>query len=416
MNFATCPGVRPLLVAVAAAVLAAGASAETIKVAFIDPFSGPAGILSKVGINEFRVAEMAYRSQPGADGNTLEFVEFDNKANPQETTLQFKAAVDQGYRYVTQGIGSGASAALLDAVNKHNERNPGKEVVFINWAGNDPDLTNSKCSFWQFRMDSNSDMKLEALTTFMARNAAIKKVYLINQNYATGQAVSKQAKEYLARKRTDMQIVGDDLVPLGQVKDFAPYAAKIKATGADTILTSNYGTDLSLLIKAARESDLKVDFYTLNANAFGAPSAIGANGADRVKLIAYYHQNIEGFPGKDLVETLKKQHDQDFMALGTITAVTMLHQGFKDAKSTDPVKVAFAMEGSKFKTLTGEVEMRKSDHQMQQPLYIASWTKTDGKTVRYDQEGTGYGWKTEEKLDTHVSAQPTSCQMKRPSR
>jgi len=398
----------------AAVALVTGAHAENVKVAFIDPFSGPVGILSKVAINEFRVAEDLYRQQPGADKHTLEFVEFDNKASPPETALQFKAAVDQGFRYVTQGIGSGASAALIDAVAKHNERNPGKEVVYIGWAANDPDLTNSKCSFWHFRMDSNSDMKLEGLTTFMAKQAGIKKVYLMNQNYATGQAVSKRAKEYLQRKRPEIQIVGDDLVPLNQVKDFAPYVAKIRATGADTILTSNYGTDLSLLIKAAREADLKVDFYTLNANAFGAPAAIGANGVDRVKLVAYYHQNIDGFPGKEHVEALKKKHDQDYMALAAASAVTMLHLGFKDAKSIDPVKVAFAMEGMKFKALTGDVEMRKSDHQMQQPLYIATWTKVNGKDVKYDQESTGYGWRTEQKLDTYVSAQPTSCEMKRP--
>jgi branched-chain amino acid transport system substrate-binding protein len=413
MAIHSCKSLRPL---VAAALLVASvAHAENVRIAFIDPFSGPVGILSQVAGNEFRIAEEAYRAQPGADKNTLEFVQFDNKANPQETTLQFKAAVDQGFRYVTQGIGSGASAALLDAVNKHNERNPGQEVVFINWAAGDPDLTNSKCSFWQFRMDSNTDMKLEGLTSYMAKNPAIKKVYLINENYATGQAFARGAKEYLARKRPDIQIVGDDMVALSQVKDFAPYAAKIKASGADTVLTSNFGTDLSLLIKSARESDLKVDFYTLNANAFGAPSAIGANGVDRVKLIAYYHQNVEGFPGKELVEALKKQNDQDFMALAAASTVTMLHQAFKESKSTDPVKVAFAMEGMRFKALTGDVEMRKSDHQMQQPLYIATWTKVNGKDVKYDQESTGYGWKTDQKLDTYVAAQPTTCDMKRPA-
>ena len=40
------------------------------------------------------------------------------------------------------------------------------------------------------------------------------------------------------------------------------------------------------------------------------------------------------------------------------------------AKTTDPVKVAAAMEGLKFKSFNGEVEMRKTDHQLQQPLYI----------------------------------------------
>jgi branched-chain amino acid transport system substrate-binding protein len=78
--------------------------------------------------------------------------------------------------------------------------------------------------------------------------------------------------------------------------------------------------------------------------------------------------------------------------------------------------VAFDLEGMKVKSLNGEVEMRKTDHQLQQPLYVATWTKVNGKTVRFDQENTGYGWKTDEKIDTYVATQPTSCQMKRPGK
>lgn len=406
-----------LALAATASFITGIAHAENVKVAYIDPVSGSLGLIGQYGLDAFRAAERVYRQRKDSDkNNTLEFVAFDNKANPQETIQQFKAAVDQGFRYVAQGVGSGASSALMDAVNKHNERNPGKEVVYIGWAAADPALTNEKCSFWHFRMDSHSEMKMEGLTTYMAKEPKIKKLYLINQNYAMGQAVSKLAKEYLKRKRPDLQIVGDDLVPLGQVKDFSSYVAKIKASGADTILTSSFGTDLSLLIKAGREADLQVDYYTLNANAAGAPSAIGAAGADRVKLLAYYHPNIEGFPGKDMTEVMNKQYDKDFLQLAATSSVTMLHQAFKDAKSTDSVKAAFAMEGMKFKALTGDVEMRKSDHQMQQPLYIATWTKINGKDVKYDQEKTGYGWKTDQKLDTYVSSQPTSCEMKRPAR
>jgi branched-chain amino acid transport system substrate-binding protein len=70
----------------------------------------------------------------------------------------------------------------------------------------------------------------------------------------------------------------------------------------------------------------------------------------------------------------------------------------------------------KVKSLNGEVEMRKSDHQLLQPLYVSTWVKTNGKNVKYDQENTGYGWKNEQRIESFVSAQPTSCQMKRPAK
>ena len=187
----------------------------------------------------------------------FEIIGIDNKLSPQETSNALRSAIDQGVRYVVQGNGSGAGAGHHRRVEKHNERNPGKEVVYLNYAAVDPDLTNSKCSYWHFRLDADTSMKMEALTTFMKDQPDVKKVYLINQNYSHGQQVAKYAKENLARKRPDIQIVGDDLHPLAQVRDFAPYVAKIKAAGADTVITGNWGSDLALLIKAANDAGLK---------------------------------------------------------------------------------------------------------------------------------------------------------------
>jgi branched-chain amino acid transport system substrate-binding protein len=199
------------------------------------------------------------------------------------------------------------------------------------------------------------------------------------------------------------------------VKDFSPYIAKIKASGADTVVTGNWGADLALLIKAAKDADLKADFYTYYASTTGVPTAMGSAGVDRVKYVGYWNVNNDGFVGKEIVEGFKKKYNDDYYTMATYTGIAMLAKAFNDVKTTDPVKVAYAMEGIKVNSLNGEVEMRKSDHQVQQPLYIATWVKTNGKDVKYDQENTGYGWKTDQKIDAFVAAQPTSCQMKRPS-
>jgi branched-chain amino acid transport system substrate-binding protein len=409
---------RPLVLAssVAAVFAAPVAFAENVKVALIETMSGA---FAPIGQNQLRSYQMfaeTANKEKWAGNNTIEFVAFDNKGSPQESLTQLKAAIDQGYRYIAQGNGSGVALALIDAINKHNERNPGKEVVFFNHSAIDPDLTNSKCSFWHFRFDANSDMKMEALTGFMARDKNIRKVYIIGQNYAHGHQVTRAAKEYLKRKRPDIQIVGDDLHPIAQVKDFSPYVAKIKASGADTVITGNWGADLALLIKAAKDADLKANFYTYYGATTGVPTAMGAAGADHVKYVGNWNVNNETYSGKEIVEAFKKKYNDDFYVMQTHPVVTMLAKAIKETNSTDPVKVAFAMEGMKVKSLNGEVEMRKADHQLQQPLYIATWVKTNGKDVRFDQENTGYGWKTNQKVDAFVAAQPTSCEMKRPAR
>jgi len=400
---------------VVAALCAPLSFAETIKVAFIDPLSGPFAPVGQGLLRSFQMVAEVGNREKWSPGHTFEVTGFDNKASPQESLTVLKTAIDQGFRYVVQGNGSGAAGALIDAINKHNERNPGKEVVFLNYAAVDPDLTNSKCSFWHFRTDANSDMKMEALTSYLAKDKNIKKIYIIGQNYAHGHQVTRAAKEYLKRKRPDIEIVGDDLHPIGSVKDFSPYVAKINASGADTVITGNWGSDLALLIKAARESDLKANFYTYYAYTTGVPTVMGATGVDRVKYVGTWNVNNETYSGKDLIEAFKKKYNDDYYAVTTYSALQLLGKGVVQAKSTDPIKVAFAMEGQKFKTLNGDVEMRKSDHQLQQPLYVATWVKANNKDVKFDQENTGYGWRTDQKIDAFVASQPTSCAMKRPS-
>jgi branched-chain amino acid transport system substrate-binding protein len=401
-----------------AASLALGASVafaqkgETVKIAWIDPLTG---LMAPVGQNQIKsfqfVAEHFNKSNPA--GVKFEMVPFDNKLSPQESTNLVKAAIDQGIRYIVQGNGSGAALAIIDAVAKHNERNPGKEVVYLNYAAVDPDLTNSKCNYWHFRLDADTSMKMEALTTYMKDQKDVQKVYLINQNYAHGQQVSRYAKENLARKRPDVQIVGDDLHPLAQVRDFAPYVAKIKASGADTIITGNWGSDLTLLIKAANDAGLNAKFYTYYAVVTGTPTAMGAGAEGRVYSIGVLNHHDTGIARK-LMNEFKAKFNDDWYTGQTYHAFALLSNAMAKAKSTDPVKVAAAMEGLSFRSFNGEVTMRASDHQMQQPLFMAVWKKAGPPPADYSIENTGYNFAPVRTFEPYVSSTPTSCQMKRP--
>ena len=384
---------------------------QTVKIGFIDPLSGP---FANVGQNQLKSWQFMAEefNKKNAAGVKFEFVAFDNKGSPQESLTVLKAAIDQGIRYVTQGNGSGAAGAISDAVSKHNERNPGKEVVYLNYAAVDPDLTGSKCSFWHFRLDADTSMKMEALTSFMKDQPEIKKVYLINQNYAHGQQVSRFFKDTIARKRPDVQITGDDLHPLGQVKDFAPYVAKIKASGADSVVTGNWGQDLTLLIKAAKDAGLNANFYTYYAAVSGTPTAMAAGVGGKVRAVAIGHNSVPGIAAR-LQDQYKAKFNDDWYTLQTYSGLALLSAGMAKAKSTDPVAVAKAMSGIKFQGLTGELEMRKTDHQLQQPMFISEWRKADAKNP-YSIENTGFNFQEVRAIPAYVASTPTSCQMKAP--
>ena len=403
-------------VAASAVLLLAGAAfaqkGETVKMVRIDPLTG---LLGPVGVSQSKGYQFFAEKFSGAGnpaGVKFEVTFIDNKLSPAESLNALKAAIDQGARYIIQGNGSSVALALVDAINKHNERNPGKEVLYLNDSAVDPDLTNSKCSYWHFRFDADTSMKMEAMSSFMAEQKDIKKVYILGQNYSHGVQVAKYAKESLARKRPDIQIVGEDLHPLAQVRDFAPYIAKIKASGADTVITGNWGSDLSLLIKAANENGYNGKFFTYYAGVTGTPTALGTNGAGRVYQIAYNHYNMGGQMDKWMTE-FKAKYNDDFYTGSTIRIFETLGAAMAKAKSTDPVKVAAALEGIKVKSFNGEVEIRKADHQLQQPLYMSVWQKAD-KKYPYSPENTGMTLAPLKEYPNYVSSTPTSCQMKRP--
>ncbi len=396
------------------AALPAGA-ADTVKIAFIDVLSGPFARTGEGSLAQLRevVSQINAKAAPGEV--KFEVVPFDGKGTPQESVTVLKAATDQGIRYITQGGGSGVAFALSEALNKLAEREPDKATLYLNYSAMDPGLTNDRCSFWHFRFYPTSEMKIEALTTYFQKSRPdIKKVFLLNQNYTHGQQVSKASREYLARKRADIQIVGDDFIPIAQVRDFAPQIAKIRASGADTVITSNWGSDLTLLFKAARESGLNINFFTMNANNPGTPQAMGPWGDGKVGVIWNWGHNAPTPELEKIYVAYKQKTNEDFIFAAHWNSMQMLKTAMRETKSTDPKKVAFALEGMKYKSPVGDIEMRKTDHQLQAPLFLGLWAKQGTKGVKYEAEGTGYGFRSEQVWDSYISAQPTSCQMKRP--
>jgi len=396
--------------------LASGAARAQIKVAYIDPLSGLMAATGDHGLRELQFAAEEINAKGGVLGQKLEIVAMDNKLSPQESASLLNRAVDEGIHYVTQGNGSSVAAALIDAINKNNARQPEKSVLFLNYAAVDPDFTNSKCSYWHFRFDANSDMKLQAITSAMVSDPKIKKVYIIGQDYSFGHQVSKTAKELLKEMLPKVEVVGDEFHPLAKVKDFSPYVAKIKASGADTVITGNWGSDLALLIRAARDAGLEVTFYTFYAGVVGSPTAIGEAGIDRVKVVSYYGPNPSA-EGLKHIEAFKKKHKptDDPYTVAMVYELEMLAQAMKAANSTEPAKVAKAMEGMKMKGFYGEIEMRAADHQLIQPLFVATFAKVDGKKVKLNADGTSeYGFREDVKIDGPKTAQPTTCKMERP--
>lgn len=399
----------------AALALAPAHAVEPVRIGFIDVLSGPFALTGQSSLQQLRevVIQLNASAKPGEP--PFEIVPFDGKGSSQDSASALKAATDRGVRYITQGGGSGVAFALVGALNKLAEREPDKAMLYLNYAAMDPALTNEQCSFWHFRFYPTSEMHMDALSTYLIGQKEVKKVYLLNQNYAHGQQVSKSARAYLARKRPDIEIVGDDLVPLAQTRDFAPYVAKIRASGADTVITANWGSDLTLLLKSAREAGLDTRFYTMNANNPGTPTQLGPYGAGKVHVMWNWSENGASADLEKIAVAYRKKYNEDFIFASHWNTMNMLREAMRKARSTDPVRVGYALEGMKYASPVGDIEMRKADHQLMGPLYLGVWAKQDGVKVKRDSEGTGYGFRAEAIWPAATMMQPTTCNMVRPA-
>lgn len=402
-------------IAVAGLSLAAGA-ADPIKIGYMDPLSGPFAATGENGLNQFRYAAAQINKAGGVLGRQLEIVPFDNKVSPQESLIQLKKLIGDNIQFVFQGNSSGVAHAISDAVQKHNERNPGNRVLYLNYSAVDPPLTNEKCHYWHFRFDAHADMKMAALTDVIKTNGKIKKLYIIGQDYSFGKAVAEGAVSMLGQKRPDIQVVGNELHPIGKVKDFSPYIQKIIASGADAVITGNWGADMVNLAKAANDGGLKVPFYTYYAASDGVTAAIGAAGIDRIRLVHETHPGNPNAPkglGEYITGYRKLHPSNDINQPRIHTALNMLTLAIKKANTTEVDKVAAALEGMEWTTMGGDqVFMRRDDHQLQMPVYISVHTNKD---IKYDLDASGFGLALESKVEREKATQPTTCKMARPS-
>ncbi len=414
---------RLLMVCVAALCFspAFAQSPATIKLALIEGLSGPFGNTGEAVVRNIAWAVERVNARGGVKTpqglQKMVLLRYDSKGQSEEALSVLKSAIDEGAQVVLQGNSSANAAALVDAINKHNEREPAKRVLFLNYSAVDPALTNEKCSFWHFRFDAHADMRMAALMQVLKDDQSVKSAYLIGQDYSFGQAVLREARRQLGAQRPDVKIVGDELHPMGRVKDFLPYAAKIKASGAQAVITGNWGNDLTLLVKAAREAGYQGKFYTFYGNALGAPAAIGEAGVDRVIAVADWLPNVPGDASEAFYQAFRQRFpkpSEDYVHVRMQLMVEALAQAIEKAASTEPLAVALQLEKASVSMAGQTGRMRAEDHQFQQPLVVGVMARQGSPGVPFDVEGSGFGFKVVRQIKAEEARLPSTCQMIRP--
>ncbi|NCT98804.1 MAG: branched-chain amino acid ABC transporter substrate-binding protein [Comamonadaceae bacterium] len=422
---------RRRLATLAAAVLGLGAvpsgwaqapaaRGEPIRIAMIEGLSGPFANTGEAVFRNLLWATERVNARGGVKlpggARPLLIERFDSKNQAEEALSSLRLANDRGIAIVTQGNSSAAASALIEAINKHNERHPAQRQLFLNYSAVDPALTNEKCSYWHFRFDAHADMRLAALMSVLREDRALQRIYLIGQDYSFGQGVLREARRQLGAQRPDVKIVGDELHPMARIKDFLPYATKIKASGAQAVLTGNWGNDLTLLVKAAREVGFEGRFYTFYGNALGAPAALGDAGIGQVVAVADWFPNVPTPESEAFYKAFRERFpkpEDDYVHMRMQLMVEALAQAIERAGRVEAGAIAAELEKADV-TLAGQrARMRRADHQFQQSLAVAVMDRQGTPGVRFDVEGSGYGFRVIRSLSPQQAEMPHSCTMTR---
>lgn len=400
----------------ALALVAASAAAqvgETVRIAFIDPLSGPMADIGRNSLRSWQFVAERHSHSGNPAGVRFVVAPFDNKGSPHESLNALKAAIDQGFRYVVQGNGSGVTHVLADAIARHNARRPAAPVLLLNYAATDPALTGERCTYWHFRIEADTTMKVAALIDFLSGRPELQKVYLLNQDYAHGQQLARYFKEAVAERLPAVEVVGEELHPAFQVRDFAPYARRVAASGAQAVITGNWGADFVHLVQALQAAQVQLPLFTYYAALPGGPTALAQGQASMpVYQVATHTSNPQG-PLAQLAADFRQRYKQDYVVFATYTGIQMLGAAMSRARSTDTRRVADVFRGMDMPVLGGTATMRSDDHQLQVGQFITRWQPVDARHP-VDAEGTGYTFAPLQHIGAPVLSQPVRCNMPRP--
>jgi branched-chain amino acid transport system substrate-binding protein len=387
---------------------------DTNRVALIGALSGPYADIGFTSVRQYQEAIANVNNIGGTPVFKLELVPLDDASSSEQALRSLDLAIQQGIRYVAQGNNPEISIALAQAIDAYNRNNPSREVLFLNFGDGAPELNDDKCSFWHFRFDASIAMKLQTLIAAIPDDGSVRTIYLLNQDDGWGHSASREALRILTATRPGIQIVGDEVHPVGKETDFSAYLARISDSGADAILTADRGNDLIALMQAAGKAGGGTRIYVASNAIAGVPAAIGVGGVDRVYAVLTWHSNIGENLLDDFAGAYRAKHDEEWNGLPSYISTQMLVTSMQTTRSAEPLRVARILEGLSFLGVSSPIAMRRDNHQLLQPLYVATLARVGTKGVNNAVGNTGLGWKTVLRKEFDQTQVKTTCEMQRP--
>ncbi len=398
--------------------IAMPASAAPVKIGLVETLSGPQASSGQAyrsavryAIDQINAARRMERRTGCSCGNTT------TRAAPAGAADKLKAAAADGVQIIVQGASSAIGGQITEDVRKYNLRNPGKEMVYINVGAEALELTGEKCNFYHFRFAEQCrgphpipDRGDEEGQRAGYQGLRHQPELLVGTGHGEGHPGRPEAGR--------LTVVEKTLHDVNRIQDFAPYVAKIAASGADTVITGNWSNDLLLLMKASKAAGLKARYGTVYLDQPGNLANAGELAVGNF-VVHTFNAEAGGADAARFVDDYKAKtgHIPVFVEPQTVYGMNMVADALQRTPATNGVlnvnEFAKALETAHIATPMGEMRMRAADHQAQLPMVISTVTRD----AKYKMDGTDMGFKPVLLLSARDASTPApaSCKMKRPS-
>lgn len=264
--------------AVAALLAAAPATATEFKVGLLLPFTGVYAGLGAHIENGFKLGLEHFGSELG--DNTITMLRDDTEANPGASLAKAKKMVLSDKADVLTGIVSSAVlGALRDFV--HGAKVP----LVVSNAGND-DATGERCSPYITRVSFSNSSITRVMGPWLAAQGK-KTAYLMAPDYAAGHQMMDAFRATF--EAAGGKVIGEAYPQLQGTKDYGPYIAQAKASGADALMTFFAGGAAINFVKQYAEFGAAKDLPLYGAGFLTSAAYVHVQGAAADGIIASLH-------------------------------------------------------------------------------------------------------------------------------
>ncbi len=371
---------------------------DTIKIAIVASFSGPAAINSMVYWAPIQWAAHDINKRGGiwVDGKRklVQIFKADHMSKADQCKkICERMILQENVKFLWGTDGSNMQKIINETAKKY-------KIISLDAAAISDELQDAtNFSRYSFMVTPGTEQIGRGLAYFYGQiRQKEKKFYILCQDYSFGHGMADAFKRGLKEFFPEAQIVGEDYHKLF-LTDFAPYLTKIKASGAEVIYTGDWVPDAANLMKQARQMGVKLPFANLFMNEPNFLHEVGVEGATGLVHIDCYDapSAFKNYPSfikfyktwNNLWKTKwKSPYNTRLFEHGTSTiglyaqSIYWLLSVIERAKSTDPEKIINIWENDIYRFANGKiVKMRACDHKMISSLDIEEFVGPERQKV-----------------------------------